>query len=121
MTERWVQMAKSYVAECSFPDYSFAVTTSATTRAVYLQGSYFEADTESPMDVDQQFTRRWFLSPEMSKSEIVSTVFKCVMTSMEHRVREWFLYENKPIFHPHHDVDRLLAICEARQERARHG
>ena len=50
----------------------------------------------------------------MVKSEIVATAFKCVMTSMEHRVREWFLYRDRAIYHPHYDVDALHAICEQR-------
>ena len=113
----WVDLAKEYVAECSYPGYIFEVITSKTTKAVYLQGRYLEEDTEDPSKIETQYTRRWFLSPEMLKSEIVSTVFKCVITSMEHRVREWFLYKGRAIYQPHYNVDDLHAICLQRVER----
>lgn len=113
----WVVRAKDYVAECFYPEYVFDVIISETTKAVYLQGHYYEKDTLDPRKIEKQYTRRWFLSPEMSKSEVVSTVFKCVLTSMEHRAREWFLHNGKAIYQPHYDVDALAAICEQRQQR----
>ena len=113
----WVTVAREFVSQCSYPGYTFDVITSKTTKAVYLQGRYDEMDTLDHRIVNEQMTRRWLLSPEMSKSEIVSTVFKCVITSMEHRVREWFLYNGRAVFQPHYDVDELHKICLARVER----
>lgn len=98
------------VRTCHYPGYSFAVTIDSR-HAVYLQGSYDELDTITRLP-STQLTRRWFLSPHMTKSEIVQTVFKCVLTSMEHRTREWFTYNGKPVFGPHFDVDALWKICE---------
>lgn len=115
----WIEIATDIITECSFPDCVFKVSISRT-GAVYLQGSYLEPDTVRG-GVEVQYTRRWFLSPEMSRSEIVATVFKCSMTSMEHRTREWFLYNNRAVFQPHYDVDSLWAICEDRVVRARIG
>jgi hypothetical protein len=103
------------VQECEFPGYTFGVAQSHT-GAIYLQAVYDETDTVKGT-VEPQFTRRWFLSPEMVKSEIVATCFKCILTSMEHKAREWFTYRNRPIYHPHHDVDQLHAICEERDVR----
>lgn len=112
----WIEQAKQHVADCAFQDYTFKVVESQTTGAVYLQGVYWEADTLTGK-VETQFTRRWFLSPSMGKSEIVATAFKCALTSMEHRTREWFLYKGRAVYHPHYDVDALWAICEEREVR----
>lgn len=99
---------------CKYPGYSFTVTTDSR-GATYLQGKYLEADTESGR-LEEQTTRRWFLNPKMTKSEIVQTVFKCLMTSMEHRAREWFHYNGKSIFGPHFDVDALWELCDKKKD-----
>lgn len=112
----WTEQARAIVQECQFPDYTFVVNISRT-GAVYLQATYLEADTLTG-NVELQYTRRWFLSPEMSKSEIVSTAFKCVLTSMEHKTREWFTWRDRAIYQPHYDVEALHAICEERTVRS---
>jgi hypothetical protein len=112
----WVAEAKRVVIDCAFQCYTFTVKTSETTGAVYLQGHYLEADTLTGK-VETQYTRRWFLSPAMGKSEIVATAFKCALTSMEHRTREWFLYKGRAVYQPHYDVDALWAICQEREVR----
>ena len=113
--QRWIADARQAVSECFFPRYIFEVKQSHT-GYVYLQGHYEEADTATGK-TETQYTRRWPLSPEMSKSEIVATVFKCAITSAEHAVREWFLYRDRAIYQPHYDVDTLHAICEERVMR----
>ena len=105
-----VSRMREVLALCSHPEYEFLVLVDGR-GAIYLQGGYLEADTETGT-VERQLTRRWFLSPEMTESEIVQTVFKCVITSMEHRVREWFRYAGNPVFAPHLDVHALWQICE---------
>jgi hypothetical protein len=102
---------QALVAECHYPSYTFEVIVDGR-GAIYLQGSYMEADTVTH-EIERQVTRRWFLSPAMTHSEIVQTVFKCVLTSMEHRTREWFSYRGKPVFGPHFDVDALWRVCES--------
>jgi len=111
----WVEQARIYVAQCDYPSYALEVKTDSR-GAVYLRAFYAERDTVTDIP-EIQYTRRWFLSPEMSKSEIVATAFKCIMTSMEHRVREWFTYRQRAIYMPHYDVDKLHQICEDRQKR----
>lgn len=56
--------------------------------------------------------RKWLLSTHMTRSEIVQTVFKAVLTAEEHEVREHFLYRNRAVFGPHIDVEELHQICE---------
>jgi hypothetical protein len=103
------------VKDCYFPGYSLVVATDGR-GDIYLQANYTENDVDSGKP-EQQFTRRWFLSPEMTKSEIVQTVFKCLLTSAEHRVREWFKYRYRPVFGPHCNVDALWEACMQKDER----
>jgi hypothetical protein len=97
------------VAFCGYPGYEFIVKRDGRGE-MFLQGGYMEPDTVTGVP-EWQLTRRWFISPTMGKSEIVQTVFKCVMTSMEHRAREWFTYKHEPVFCPHFDVDALHELC----------
>lgn len=106
---------QTIVGEVTFADYEFRVLES-THGFIYLQANYLEPDTETGR-VGLQFTRRWPLSPDMNKSEVVSTAFKCALTSMEHKTREWFLYRGRAVYHPHYDVDALYAICDQREMR----
>lgn len=95
-----------------FQNYRFCVV--ATNGNIYLQAVYLEADIVTGAEEDQH-TRKWLLSAHMTKSEIVQTAFKCVMTSMEHRTREEFKYRGKRIFGPHFDVDGLWNMCRDQQ------
>lgn len=91
-----------------YPGYDFHVRTDRYGKS-YLQGEYDEADIYTDV-VERQQTRRWYFSPEMTKSEFVQTGFKCVMTSMEHRVREHFTYRGERVYSPHHNVDALWTM-----------
>jgi len=115
--EDWIDWARTVVAECSFPEYKLQVAVSRT-GFVYLQAHYDEVDTVTGV-VEPQYTRRWLLAPEMTKSEIVATAFKCVLTSMEHKTREWFLYRGRAVYQPHQDVDKLWETCRQSDERLR--
>jgi hypothetical protein len=110
-----LQQHREWIEEVSYPGYEFRIAESRT-GYFYLQAAYMEVDTVTGVP-EEQLTRRWLLSPFMLKGEVVSTAFLCIMTSMEHRVREWFLYRNRPIFHPHYNIDALAAICEEREVR----
>lgn len=61
--------------------------------------------------------RKWDISKYMTESEIVFTVWKAVLTFMEHELREQFMYKGKRIFDPHIDVNALLSVCEQRSVR----
>lgn len=108
-----IEDIKTVVRQCEHPDYKFNVKQDAR-GALYLQGNYMEKDTVTG-NIEIQLTRRWFLNYEMLASEIVQTVFKCVMTSYEHRAREWFKYKGEPVFGPHFDVDALVEICRCKR------
>lgn len=52
--------------------------------------------------------RKWFLSPHKKDNEIVTTVFKALMTALEHEVREQFLYKDVAILNPHFDLEKMV-------------
>ena len=58
-------------------------------------------------------SRKWFLSPHMTRSEVVQTAFKAVMTAVEHEARELFRYKGYAIYSPHYNVERLVALHQS--------
>lgn len=101
-------------------DYSFTIT--LRNDLPFLQGHYVEACVDNPNgsgSVEIQHTRKWFLSEHATKSEIVQTALKCVLTSLEHRAREHFLYQGTRVFGPHFDVDELKRLADAKGEDRR--
>jgi hypothetical protein len=96
-----------------FYDYQFKVVEKDDLPS-FLQATYVEPDIVTGKS-EVQYTRKWQLSPHMTKSEFVQTVFKCCITSMEHRTREHFRYKGAAIFGPHFDIDALLELCHARR------
>jgi len=103
-----IDQMRALVALCSFQGYLLAVLEGH--GGIYLQASYEDSDIVTGKR-EWQFTRKWLLSPSMTRSEIVQTCFKLVMTSMEHRAREGFTYRGKRVFGPHFDVEALWQIC----------
>lgn len=113
--DKLIRRARTILTRIEFLDYKFIVSDSH--GGVTLRGSYSEPDVYGqPMDGDEtQLTRKWLLNPDMTDSEIVSTAFKCCLTSMEHRTREHFLYRGKRIFGPHFDIEDLANLCKDRE------
>lgn len=101
------------VDDVQFPGYTFVTSLDFKSDALCVYAVYMERDTITNKREEQK-TREWLLHPGITRSEVVATCFKCIIASMEHKTREWFTYRNKAIFQPHHDVDKLLAICEER-------
>ena len=84
----------------------------------FVQATFLSHDsTGAVAEMVTQWTRRWLLSPYMTKSEVVQTVFKMVMTANEHEVRENFKYNGRAIFGPHHDVDVLWYAVNSLDKR----
>jgi len=97
---------------CRFETYTFTVRDGH--GGIYLQATYVEPDIVTGRP-EEQHTRKWLLSPSMTRSEIAQTAFKLVMTSMEHRAREGFMYRGKRVFGPHFDVEALWQVCADRR------
>lgn len=82
----------------------------------YLQVIWRGPDSETGLDAEQH-SRKWQLSYHMTRSEIVQTALKAVLTAEEHEVRENFRYRGKAIFGPHFDVDQLVEIMPNKDVR----
>lgn len=73
---------------------------------IYLQVSFLDTD------LNQQTGRKWRLSTFMTKSEIVQTALKAVLTAEEHEAREHFRYKGEAVFSPHFDVEDLVRLSK---------
>ena len=114
-----VSEVHNILAQCRYPGYTFAVhgTFAQDEGATYLQAT-FDAPCTTAGDVQPQKTRKWMLSPHMTRSEIVQTTFKCVLTAVEHEARENFRYRGQTIYGPHFDVEALVAHRKADLDHA---
>lgn len=98
------------LADVTFPGYTFTIGDKS--GSLFLQGHYREADITTGA-VEEQTTRKWYLSPHMTRSELVQTALKLALTSAEHRVREHFLYRGERIYGPHFDCEALWELARA--------
>lgn len=103
---------RAIVALCEFEGFNFDVLENGD--CMYLQAAWLEPCIATGKSSLQQ-SRKWLLSPHMTKSEIVQTCFKLALTAVEHRTRESFLYRGRRIFGPHFDVDALQQLCTDRR------
>ncbi len=83
----------------------------------YLQVRFPDADLMTG-EIEMQHGRKWILSKYMTKSEIVTTAFKAIMTAEEHEIREKFRYRGRMIFGPHFNVDALHRIAREIEVRS---
>lgn len=97
------------VSKCSFPGMTLRAEKIGALLVIY--GQYDEADTVTHK-VERQTTRAWLIEPGATVGQVVGTCFRLCLTSMEHRTRESFAYRDEAIYHPHHDPDVLVALCE---------
>lgn len=110
---------RQIVSECVFDDgapYYFHVR-SDRNGDLFLQAHYIDTCVINGTP-ERQWTRKWKLSPYMTQSEIVQTVFLLCKTSMEHRLRERFKWRDRRVFGPHFDVQALWEICDRLDVRA---
>lgn len=105
--------ADALLARTTFLNYRFEVRDSH--GGVFIKAVYDEPDTYTGV-IEPQHTRKWLLSPHMTDSEIVQTVFKLCLTSMEHRTREGFVFAEARVFSPHFDVWDLVKLCKDDRE-----
>jgi hypothetical protein len=92
----------------TYKEWRFEIHTAADGTRPYLQLHWVSQD----VSTDNQNSRKWKLSAFMTRSELVQTAFKAVMTAEEHETRERFHYRGKPVFGPHIDVEQLWNVCD---------
>ena|SRR5271154_939095 len=78
-----------------------------------LQMSYQEPDVNKPgSDPVKQSTRKYYLSPYMTESEIVETAWLAVQRSQLHVASEHFTYHGRRIYSQHFDVQRRIDMVD---------
>ncbi len=99
------------VDKIAFPGYTFLVDTVAG-RLYSIRVRYVEPDVMSGVP-EEQNGRQWVIPEGQTRGQIVQTCFKAILTSLEHRAREHFLYRGKPVLQPHLDIDGVWASMPA--------
>ena len=77
-----------------------------------LQVQYMEEDIETGKD-ELQRARKWYLSPYSTETEIVETAFAACKRSMDHVLKEHFLYKGTRVYSPHFDINKRLELAVA--------
>lgn len=101
---------RDILATVQFGDWRFVVGHAPDGSAPYLQ-IRFDAPCSTTGEEKGWSSRKWALSFNMTRSEVVLTAFKAVLTALEHEARENFLYRGRAILGPHFDVDLLHELC----------
>lgn len=92
------------LSQVKYRDWQFHVEERG--ENIYLQVRFSE-QCLCTKQLSPQAGRKWILSKWMTKSEVVTTAFKAVMTAEEHEIREKFRYRGRMIFGPHFDIEAL--------------
>ena len=101
---------RDLLAQVKYQDWQFEVVSKpGSEKPAYLQVTFLAPCNDTGIPSIQK-GRKWTLSEWMTKSEVVSTAFKAVLTAVEHEVRETFKYKQQAIFGPHIDVDVLADL-----------
>ena len=102
------------VAEIEFRDWSFLVGEYEDAPGhFYLVIEFQEACIVTGV-MQTQRSRKWMLSPHMTRSEIVQTAWLAVQTALMHEAREAFKWRDELVFGPHFDVEALHDLCAAK-------
>ncbi len=100
---------KRIINEIEFMDRSFRVDTMGS--GYFLQVQYMEANIDTG-EVELQKARKWYISPFSTDTEVVETAFKACRTSMDHVLKEHFLYHGHRVYSPHFNIDARLEMCD---------
>lgn len=104
---------KEILSCISYPGYQFNLN--ITAGRMYLQLSFLAKCAVSGHEEIQK-SRKWYISPHKTKSEICQTAFKAVITAVEHEIRENFHYQGVPVYGPHFNVDDLLELAQREKD-----
>ena len=98
----------SILNEITYRDWTFDLIVDATGQ----KSRTFIRVRFNAGDEGWQTGRKWYISPHMTKSEVVQTALKAVLAAEEHEAREAFRYKGSKIFGPHFDVDVLVELAK---------
>lgn len=83
-----------------------------------LQMTYYEQDVENPYAYETgiepvlQSTRKYYISPFMTESEVVETAWLCVQRSQLHVASEHFTYYGRRVYSQHFNVAGRIELCD---------
>ena len=107
------------IQDVEFLDWEFELSVEGT--ILFLRVAFLAPDNHSPgSEPIKQYGRKWRLSQRMTRSEVITTAFKAVLTAMEHETREQFKYKGIDIFGPHIDVDAMVETATRLDKRIDH-
>lgn len=95
---------KTILSQISYLTARFVALDLGLSFLIHLEFDAPDADTGL---MQTQKSRKWWVSRHATKSEVVQTALKAVLTALEHEARENFRYRGQAIFAPHFDVDDL--------------
>lgn len=115
MSSEQVGNVRNVLASVSYPGMRFLAGEAG--ERTHIRGEFTQpcAKTGEPT---VWLTRRWYISDKATRSEIVQTCLKIVLTAAEHEARENFLYRGRAVFGPHLNVDVLWSIANCEEIRA---
>lgn len=77
-----------------------------------VQMEYMEEDVDNPdAGLCVQKTRKWYISPFMTESEIVETCWAMVCRSALHIAGEHFEYKGARVYSPHFDINARIELA----------
>ena len=105
------QMNDLLVAAVDYKDWDFVVKRKGD--YLYLQIECHNGICNVTGNKMKWKSRKWQVSPHMTKSELIQTALKAVLAAEEHEARENFLYYGQSIFDPHYNVDKLWELRQS--------
>jgi hypothetical protein len=109
--QKSLQDIQNIIDSIRFKDRSFKLMTKGD--GFLLQMEYYEADVNKPgSEPVKQSTRKYYLSPYMTTSEVVETAWLCVQRSQLHVASEHFRYAGRQVYSQHFNVSARIEICD---------
>lgn len=105
--QEWLDGAQDAVDLCRYPGARWRIW--AEHGRPMLQMQMLDGTCNDTGEPQVWKSRKWLLSVHMTKSELIATAFKALITAMEHETREKFTYRGERVYSPHYDVDVLVA------------
>lgn len=95
--------------DVKYKNHSFVIHHDANRDYLQVEWDGVDSATRQPRRCKG---RKWYLSPHMTKSELIQTALAAVLAIEEHEAREAFLYKGYAVFGPHFNVEALVTVCK---------
>ena len=105
---------ETIISRVNFMDRTFRLMQKGDGYLVQME--YMESDVEKPGSPPiKQSTRKWYISPYMTESEIVESCWGMVCRSQIHVASEHFTYKGRRVYSQHFDVNSRIEMCDLRR------